>query len=99
MPKAKLTTYEYGAMSSRFSLESENKLSAYAAMCIHYNRSNHLIAIYAPEEAKEDMWLSITGQVADRLDEIFGGEGCFDKYFEENKESIVSAYKSIKQIC
>lgn len=93
-----MTTFEYGAMSSKYSCEAENKLTAYCAMCYHYNRSAHLIALYAPEEIKADSWLNMYGKISDRLDEIFGGEGSFDKYMEENEKAIADCYHSIKQI-
>ena len=35
--------------------------------------------------------------LAKRLDEIFGGEGSFDKYLEEHVEEIRNAYKTIEQ--
>ena len=37
--------------------------------------------------------------IADRLDEIYGGEGEFDKYFDSHIEQIRQAYESIEQIC
>lgn len=91
--------FEYGAVSSKFSCEATNKLTAYCAMVSHYNRQAHLIAIYSPEESKADSWLCITGQISDRLDEIFKEEGGFDKYFESHIEEIKTCYKSIKRIC
>lgn len=94
-----MTTFEYGAMSSRYSLEAEDKKTAYAAMVYHFGRNNHLIALYEPEEiVKNDSWLNPFGQVAERLDEIFGGEGSFDKYVKEHIEEIRTAYHTIKQI-
>jgi len=98
MEKQKLVTYEYGAMSSKYSLKAKNKLTAYCVMVGHYDRSSHLIAIYSPESSKEDSWLSITGEISKRLDEIFGGEGSFDKYFENNLSEIKECYKTIKKI-
>ena len=92
------TQYEYGAMSSKYSLKAKNKLTAYAAMCVHYQSSAHLIAIYSPIECKDDSWLDPLGQISERLDEIFGGKDSFDKYFQENIEEIKEAYNSIKQI-
>jgi len=41
---------------------------------------------------------SITGQISDRLDEIFGGEGSFDKYFETNIPSIKSCMNAIEKL-
>jgi len=94
----KLVTYEYGAMSSKFSLQATNKLTAYCAMLLHFQESNHLIVIYSPESSKEDSWLSFDGKVAARLDEIFGGENSFDKYLELNIEEIKVCYDTIKRI-
>ena len=37
--------YEYGAMSSKYSIEADNKLTAYAAMIIQFNSVPQLIAI------------------------------------------------------
>jgi hypothetical protein len=83
-----MTKYQYGAMSSKYELEAENKLTAYATMVLHYNSSAHLVAIYEPIESKEDSWMSFTGQISERLDEIFGGKDSFDKYLEDNLETI-----------
>ena len=91
-------TYEYGAMSSKYSLEADNKLTAYAAMIAHYGRHAHLIALYAPDEIKEDRWLNPFGKIAARLDEIFGGVGSFDKYVDEHIDEIKAAMKTIKQL-
>lgn len=91
--------FEYGAMSSRYSVEADNKLTAYAAMIFHFNESAHLIALYEPENVvKEDSWLNPFGAISKRLDEIFGGEGSFDKYAEEHIEEIKKAYESIEQL-
>ena len=77
------TKFKYGAMSSVWELEADNKFTAYAAMCCHFNRSAHLIALYEPEEiVKNDCWLNPMGEISARLDEIFGGEGSFVRYLE-----------------
>lgn len=90
---------EYGAMSSRYSIEADNKLTAYCAMVLHFNRSAHLIAIYSPEECEKDSWLNpFTGKIAARLDEIFGGDGEFDRYLAEHEDEIKAAYESIEQL-
>jgi hypothetical protein len=44
------------------------------------------------------MWTSFTGKVSERLDEIFGGEGSFDKYLEEHISEINECYKSIERL-
>lgn len=92
------TVYEYGAMSSKFKLVAKNKLTAYATMCLHYQSNAHLMVIYTPEECKEDSWTNITGQISERLDEVFGGVGAFDKYLENNIDEIRACYKSIEQV-
>ena len=91
-----MSKYEYGAVSSRYSLEAENKLTAYATMVLDYRNSPHLVAIYEPADA--DSWLSMDGKCSERLDEIFGGKGSFAKYLDENKDEIKKCYDSIKQI-
>lgn len=93
-----MTTYEYGAMSSRFSLQASNKLTAYAAMVYHYDRSAFALVIYEPEEAKEDSWTSFDGKIAARLDELFGGEGAFDKYVEEHIDEVKACMDTIKRL-
>jgi len=90
--------YQYGAMSSKYELEADNKLTAYATMVLHYSNSAHLVAIYEPIESKEDSWMSFTGNISKRLDEIFGGEDSFDKYVSENIDDIKICYKTIKQL-
>lgn len=93
------TTFVYGAMSSKYSLEAEDKRTAYVAMITHFGRSNHLIALYEPEEiVKNDSWLNPFGMVSKRLDEIFGGDGEFDKYADEHIEEVKEAMKTIKQL-
>jgi hypothetical protein len=91
-------TYEYGVMSSTFSLVATNKLTAYAVMCVQYNQNAPLVVIYSPESSKEDSWMSFNGKIAERLDEIFGGKDSFDKYIESNKEEIKACYRTIKKI-
>lgn len=90
--------FEYGAVSSKFQCEAENKLTAYATMCMHYHSQPNLVAIYSPEEYKKDSWMSFDGKCADRLDEVFGGENGFDKYVEANADVIRACYKTIKRL-
>lgn len=92
--------YQYGVMSSKFSLVAENKLTAYATMLIHYQDTPHMIAIYFPQdsETKNDSWMDISGQISKRIDEIFGGDGGFEKYLQNNIELIRECYKSIQKL-
>jgi hypothetical protein len=93
-----MVTYEYGAGSSLYSLVAENKLTAYATIISHFNEFPHIVVVYKPEECKKDSWFSITGRISARLDEIFGGDGSFDKYLEENKDGIRACYETFKKI-
>ena len=101
-----MITYEYGAMSSKFSLQAENKLTAYATMVMHYNQSANLMVIYSPEECKEDEWTTFDGKISKRLHEIFGGIGdyvpeqndAFDKYIEDHLEEVKACYATIKRL-
>lgn len=95
------TIFEYGAMSSRFSVEAENKLTAYTAMVYHFDSAAHHIALYEPEEVvKDDSWLNPTGKISARLDEIFmaaSGE-TFDQYSQSHTKELSEAFESIKRI-
>lgn len=100
MSKKILITFEYGAMSSRYSLQAESKFTAYVAMIAHFGNNNHLIALYEPREiVKDDSWLNPLGFVAERLDEIFGGIDSFDEYANQHIQEVREAYNTIKQIC
>lgn len=90
--------YEYGVMSSKFEVKAKNKLTAYAAMLLHYREAPHLVVIYSPESSKSDCWTSFNGKVSERLDEIFNGPGSFDKYLQDHVVEIRAAYKSIKRL-
>lgn len=94
----KKITFEFGAMSSRFRLQAENKLTAYATMVLLFNSNPQLVALYEPEDlAKQDSWLMHT-PVESRLDEIFGGKGAFIKYLNEHEKEIKEAYQTVEQI-
>ena len=93
-----MTIFEYGAMSSKYSCEAENKLTAYVVMCMHYDTQAHLLVIYSPKECKEDSWFSFTGQISDRLDEIFGGTDKIDEYIANHVDEIKACYESIKRL-
>ena len=86
-------------MSSKYSIEAENKLTAYAAMIMHLGpASTALIAIYSPEESrKTDSWMFAYPTVK-RLDEVFGGEGSFFKYLDEHQDEIKKALDTIEQL-
>ena len=91
--------FEYGGMSSKYSIEAENKLTAYAAMSIHFGpAAAGFIAIYSPDESrKNDSWL-LAYPLNKRLDEIFGGDGSFFKYLDEHQDEIKNTLDTIKQL-
>lgn len=90
--------FEYGAMSSKYSIEADNKLTAYAGMIVHFGGNAAMIAIYEPEESrKEDSWL-FASPLDKRLDEIYGGEGSFFKYLDEHQEEIKAAVDTIEKL-
>lgn len=97
--------YEYGAMSSKFSLEAENDLTAYATMIFHYDSQSNLMVIYSPEKCKKDSWMSFDGKISERLHEVFGGipseypkYDAFDLYIEKHIAEIKECYKTIKRV-
>ena len=95
----KKITFEYGAMSSRFRLQTEDKFTAYATMVLQFISNPQLVALYEPADlAKQDSWL-MHSHVEQRLDEIFGGKGLFIKYLDEHKVEIKEAYQRVEQIC
>ena len=57
-----------------------------------------MMVIYTPEECKEDSWTNLTGLISERLDEVFGGDGSFEKYLENNIEEIRECYKTIEKV-
>lgn len=91
--------FEYGIMSSKYSIEAENKLTAYAAMIIHFGpTAAAFIDIYSPEESrKTDSW-SLAYPLNKRLDEIFGGDGSFFKYLNEHQDEIKNTLNTIEQL-
>lgn len=90
--------FEYGAMSSRYSIEADNKFTAYAAMVLHFSEHAYLVALYEPEDVvKGDSWL-MNFKIEERLNEIFGGEGKFFGYLKEHGDEVKAAYDTIKQL-
>ena len=91
--------FEYGIMSSKYSIEAENKLTAYAAMIIHFGpAAAGFIAIYSPDESrKNDSWL-LAYPIVKRLDEVFGGEGSFFKYLGKHQDEINKTLDTIKRL-
>ena len=99
MEKTGKVRVEYGAMSSKFVIEADSKLTAYAGMCIHFGKHYNLIAIYAPEELRADSWLDPFGTMAAmKLAGLFGGEDKLEAYIEEHKAEIKDAVAGIRRL-
>ncbi len=90
--------YEYGAMSSRYQIYAPSKLTAYATMILHYREGSHAIIIYLPEDCKKDAWTSFDGKSKQKVDELFGGKGAYDRYLEKYSDEIRRCYKTIAQM-
>ena len=86
-------------MSSKYSIEAENKLTAYAAMIMYLGpASTAFITIYSPEESrKNDSWL-LAYPIVKRMDEVFGGEGSFFKYLGKHQDEINKTLDTIKRL-
>ena len=85
--------FEYGAMSSKYSIEADDKLTAYAGMIAHFGGNAAMIALYGPEDCKE------ASPLEDRLNEVFGGgERAFFDYMDNHIEEIRAACDTIKRI-
>ena len=89
---------EYGIMSNKWSVEADDKLTAYACIVLHLNRSANMVALYSPKEiVKNDSWF-FSNNLEKRLDEIFGGDGEFKKFVESHINQIRECSKTIKKL-
>lgn len=85
-------------MSNLYSVEAEDKLTAYSVMVLYFMANPHLIALYEPREiVKNDSWLLVK-DVEERLDEVFGGVGAFQKYLNENRAEIKECFTTLKKL-
>ena len=93
------TKYVFGVKGSKFILEADNKFTAYAAMLIYFYNMPNMIELVEPEDVvKNDQWFNSNGEIADRIDSIFGGKGAFGKYLDKHDTEIRNAYYTIRQI-
>lgn len=90
--------YIYGAMGVKYALEAPDKYIAYATMNVHFQRKAHLILIYEPEECLIDNWVNVEGKIAHKLDEIYGGEGEYDKFCDSHIPQIKECFQTIYQV-
>lgn len=88
---------EYGIMSSKWSIEAEDKLTAYATILMSMPYEAKMIALYT-EECKQDSWL-FAEDLEKRIGEIFGGSiSDFRAYVDAHIEDIRKANKTIKKL-
>lgn len=89
---------EYGIMSSKWSIEADDKLTAYATILISQNRRAGLVVIYN-EELKSDNW-AFADDLEKRVGEIFGGSPSdFHHFVNTHKNEIRKAFETIKNLC
>lgn len=91
-------TFEFGVMSSKYSVTAKNKLTAYCAMLFHYQEKPQLVVIYSPEKYKEDSWTNFDGRTEAILNELFSEFGGYESYMKDNIQIIKKAIKTIKKI-
>lgn len=88
---------EYGIMSNKWSIEADDKLTAYAAILISQNRNASLVVIYN-EELKSDNW-AFADDMEKRVSEIFGGSlSNFHHFVNTHKKEIRKAFETIKKL-
>lgn len=88
---------EYGIMSNKWSIEADDKLTAYAAILISQNRNASLVVIYN-EELKSDNW-AFADDLEKRVGEIFGGSPSdFHRFVNTHKKEIRKAFETIKKL-
>jgi len=88
---------EYGIMSNKWSIEADDKLTAYAAILISQNRKAGLVVIYN-EELKSDNW-AFADDLEKRVGEIFGGSPSdFHHFVNTHKKEIRKAFETIKKL-
>ena len=88
---------EYGIMSNKWSIEADDKLTAYAAILISQNRNASLVVIYN-KELKSDNW-AFADDLEKRVGEIFGGSPSdFHHLVNTHKKEIRKALETIKKL-
>lgn len=97
MPE-EVITYCYGAMEAKYELKATDKLVAYCSMTVHFGKKAHLMIIYSPLESYKDNWCNAQGDIIEKLDSIFGGEGKFYEFRDSHKKEIKECMDTIVQV-
>lgn len=90
MNKMKIT---FGIMSNKYQIEAYNKLDAYAAMAIFFNRDLSYVILFEPYEIIRDNWF----RDGKKYLELFG-EISLNEYLNEHHDKVKEAYSTIKEI-
>lgn len=91
MNKMKIT---FGIMSSKYQIEAYNKLDAYAAMSIFFERNLPYVLLFEPSDILEDNWV---GDIEKFLS-LFERECKYSVYIYKYQDEIKEAYSTIKKI-
>lgn len=92
-------SYGIGTTDNNFTCQAEDKLTAYAAIILQFERLAHLVILYSPDEIVDnDQWFSPDGMIEEKIDALFGGDGAFELYFKDNKEKIQQCFDTITRI-
>ena len=89
---------EYGAGSSKYSIECEDKFVGYCAILLHYANSPGAVVIYSPEELKKDSWVSFSGKTDENIAVLFKKFGGFEPFIKGHITEMRTAYKTIKKL-
>lgn len=88
---------EYGIMSNKWSIEADEKLTAYAAIMISQPDAVYMIMLYT-EECRKDQW-AFSNDLEKRIGEIFGGSiSDFNAYVKAHENEIKAALETIKKL-
>jgi len=96
--KTKLMKIEFGVMSNKYSVKCENKYIGYIAILLQYANNPGMVAIYSPDECKQDAWTNFSGKTEEQIEILFKEFGGMVKFIEANKKEISIACKTIKKI-
>lgn len=91
MNRMKIT---FGIMSNKYQIEAYNKLDAYAAMAIFFNRNLPYVVLFEPYEIIKDNWV----RDEKKFLELFGEKVSLNEYLNAHHDKVKEAYLTIKEI-
>lgn len=90
MNRMKIT---FGIMSNKYQIEAYNKLDAYAAMAIFFERALPYVLLFEPYEIIKDNWFHDEKKFL----ELFG-KISLNEYLNAHHDKVKEAYLTIKDI-